>query len=187
MTGIKAYDNTNIWYEIYTGLIERIERHVTHSKLAATKFEMVCGDQSACISRKTDAIVGLTALAEIHVALDNALDHPESRRQAVNAAIEIVSISDGLPPDRYDLLDHLLLVRYLLGCILISDLTFGQLCWRTAREILEQEQARLLAANGEDDFPQTAVGTGTISSLLTSLRCCVRRLRTVAPFGQCYQ
>lgn len=98
---------------MYTSLIERIKRHITESKLAATKFELIYKDQSASISLKTDAVMGLTALTEIHVALYNALNHEESRRLAVNAAIEIISISDGLPKDRYDLLDHLFLVRSL--------------------------------------------------------------------------
>ncbi|EIM87955.1 uncharacterized protein STEHIDRAFT_120190 [Stereum hirsutum FP-91666 SS1] len=162
-----AYDNSGIWYEMYTSLIERIKRHITESKLAATKFELIYKDQSASISLKTDAVMGLTALTEIHVALYNALNHEESRRLAVNAAIEIISISDGLPKDRYDLLDHLFLV-----------------CWKTVREVLQQEQARLLGANADDTSTQTAVYAGTIPSLLTALRECIRRLRAVAPFGQ---
>lgn len=98
---------------MYSSLIERIERHVTESKLAATKFELVYKDQSGSISRKQDAIMGLTALTEIHVALYSALNHEESRRQTVKTAIEIISISDGLPKDKYDLLDHMVLVRSL--------------------------------------------------------------------------
>lgn len=96
-----------------TGLIERIKRHITESKLAATKFDLVYKDQSGSISRKLDAIMGLTALTEIHLALYNALNHEESRRQTIKTAIEIISISDGLPKDKYDLLDHMVLVRSL--------------------------------------------------------------------------
>lgn len=62
------------------------------------------------LSCKTDTILALTALANVHSVVANALDHEDSHHKAVDAVVEIVSISDGFRGEDYNSLDSTLMV-----------------------------------------------------------------------------
>lgn len=54
--------------------------------------------------------MALTALANVHSVVANALDHEDSHHKAVDAVVEIVSISDGFRGEDYNSLDSTLMV-----------------------------------------------------------------------------
>lgn len=108
-----------LWYETYTDLVLRIEKHLTHLRLSATKFNLILNDHIAHLSMQTYTIFALTALVNMHSLLANALvtnnsagyghdtgtQKEESQRQTVNAAVEIVSISETFRDEDYEFLE----------------------------------------------------------------------------------
>lgn len=175
---------------MYAGLIDRVERHITHTRLATTRFKLIYKDDLGAISLKTDTMIGLTALMQTHSAVATALDDPESRRQAINAAVEIVSVSETFHRDEYGLLDNILLVSP--GSAHITRGIYGgnfdpvQLCWDIAKGVLEQERRRTAAQTIQASMTSRKTGpgvhVGNLSLLLSTLQACTRQMKRMPPF-----
>lgn len=117
------------WYETYTDLIRRIERYIAHTKEAATHYDLILHDYIGVLSLQANTIIGLTALTNMHSALVNALapDNSLSQRQAVNAIVELVSISENFRKEDYEFIDATLSVsslRALPSLFLVSRLAY---------------------------------------------------------------
>lgn len=102
------------WYQTYAELTGRIQQHIHHVKLATIRLDLLHPDRIGKLSLQADTVVALTALMNMHSVLANVLNHEDSRRQAVNTAVEIISISVTFADEDYAFLDTPLSVSILV-------------------------------------------------------------------------
>lgn len=151
---------------------------------------------------QADTIFTLTALINMHSLLANVLDDDsdngqkqESHRQAVNAAVEIVSISETFRKEDYTFLESFTMVSFYDARAIGSTYNVDhwlptpiQLCWNVALAILEQERDQIIVLEAHiHGLPSQHRRPGgvhgpNLAALIHVLRECMRQIAATPPF-----